>query len=423
VKIKVKNKANKKINFFAAIFGSGIELYDYVIYGICSIYFAEQFFPSSNANLSYLASMSALFAGFLFRPLGAIYFGFRGDKKGRKNTLYITLFLMGAPTLLIAILPTYYQIGIAAPIILVLSRIVQGIAFGGESAGASIFLTEHSSHKSQYFPGAIIFASAIFSSGLALILIAILDTTLGKTLMQSWGWRIPFASGAVIIIIGLFIRNKAIETPVFIKLTKEKKLLQNPLKELFKQDKKTLIHMCGIMCLSTQAYLLFVFMPSIAQKYYQLDITISIYYATIAAFLTAFFTLIFGKIADKTGGKILMVIGSSSVIVIAWPLFLLLRISPLYLIIIQLILSFFFGMIQGPLMGILLKSFRYNVRFSGVAISYNISYALFGGLTPLLSAILISYTRNDSSPAMIVIFAGLITLISCYFLTEKKDIL
>jgi len=206
--------SNKKKVIIASVLGNALELYDFSLYGIFVPLFATLFFPTGNPTVALLASLATFAVGFLTRPLGGILFGYLGDRFGRKNALLISIMLMALPTLIISFLPTYAQIGILAPILLLLCRLLQGLCAGGEYTGASIFIIEHLGKSRRGLAGSLISASGAIGSLIAMLL--------GAALLQpglpEWSWRIPFLMGAFLALIGFYIRRSLQESPEFTEL-------------------------------------------------------------------------------------------------------------------------------------------------------------------------------------------------------------
>ena len=397
------------VNIAGAVIGSALELYEYVIYAICSVYFAPLFFPSAHAATSYIMSLGAFFAGFISRPLGAVIFGIYGDRKGRRNTLAVALLLTAIPTLVIGVMPGFATIGLAAPLIVVLARIIQGIGFGGEFAGASVFMSEHAP-RSRYLPAALVFAAAILASAVAMALVAGLEINLGEKQMSAWAWRIPFILGTVLIGIGVMVRRRGTETPVFVQLREHQDVVANSLLGVLRDHKRLCVTACAVLCVATQAYLLFIFMPSMAKNYYALSLPVSTLFSILATLVTVCFVLLSARAAERVGGRPLMIGANMLLVVVAWPLFALVNLHPLYLLLAQVVMAMLLGVVQGPMMGLLITMFPPAVRYSGLSLAYNISYALFGGISPLLAATLLGYFPHSGAPGLLLIGCALISL-------------
>ena len=396
-------------NFLGSVIGSGIELYEYVVYANCLIYFAPVYFPSNNANVSFVLSLGAFFAGFMARPLGAAIFGYFGDTRGRRNSLALALLLTAMPTLIIGLLPGYDILGFAAPLLIITARMVQSIGFGGEFAGAAVFLSEHAGQQSRYVPAALVAVAGVFAGAVALGFIAILETLLGEARMAAWGWRVPFLIATVLIIVGFIVRRRATETPVFAALRTRHRLVANPLGTLFYHYKGMLICACLIPALATQVYLLLVFMPSMAKNFYALSLLTVNIFSAIATLTEMGFALGSAWLAERIGARKLMISAAAVLCLGAWPLFSLIVIKPIYLLFVQIVTAALIGIFHGPMMGVLINLFPAEIRYIGVSIAYNISYALFAGLSPMLAALLLSYF-SPAAPALLFIACSLIAI-------------
>ncbi|MBN8684729.1 MAG: MFS transporter [Chitinophagales bacterium] len=297
----------------ASSVGTLIEWYDFYIYGTLAPYIAKQFFPATNETLSYLGALGTFAAGFIVRPFGALFFGRLGDLIGRKYTFLVTLLLMGLSTFCIGLIPDYNSIGMAAPIIILLLRLLQGLALGGEYGGAATYVAEHSpDHRRGYYTGYIQTTATI---GLLLSIVVILGSKsyFGDANFEAYGWRAPFIISAIMIIISVYIRMKMAESPLFSKIKHSGKLSSNPLKESFaKKENLKMVLLAlfgavagqGVIWYTGQFYAMS-FMDTVCKIEFN-----TVRYILAAAIIvgTPFF-LVFGHLSDKIGRKWIMLAG------------------------------------------------------------------------------------------------------------------
>lgn len=405
---------NLKKNYkaiFAAMIGNALEYYDVMLFGFFATLLAPLFFPTDNQAISIISSLGTFAAGFLMRPLGGIVFGHLGDKFGRRQALALSIFLVTIPTFTIGILPVYAEIGIAAPIILVICRLLQGLCVGGEYSGASIFVIEYSKKGKEAFAGSILCATGFFGG--------LLGTFLGflctLSFMPGWGWRIPFLLGSVMGLMGFYIRTRVSESPSFIR-HKDRPIAKVPLLEVLQKRTKNLFCTVGIGATSLiPFYLASVYMGYILSSKLNIP-TSQIMLINIALNILLMMLLPFmGFIADKFVGKEKLMIWSSLIsILIAYPLFLHLEnnLSISNVIFAQIFLAGITAGFGAPSMAVLTTFFPVHERFSGIGFGYALGGALLGGTTPVIIASLVSWSGSSLAPAYYLMFSGLLGIIS-----------
>lgn len=403
----------------AAMVGNALEYYDVMLYGFFAAMLAPLFFPTDNPTISTISSLGTFAAGFLMRPLGGIIFGHLGDKFGRQKALVLAIFLVTVPTFIIGILPTYAEIGIAAPIILLLCRLLQGLCVGGEYSGASIFVIEYSKRGREAFAGSILCAAGL--SG------AVVGTFLGflftLPFMPPWGWRIPFLIGTVFGLIGYYIRAKINETPDFMK-HKGEKIAKVPLWNVLQKRKRQLFCTIGIGASALiPLYLLSVYMGHLLSSELHVP-TSKIMLINVGINILIMLLLpLMGNLADSKIGKANLMIASSFMsILVAYPLFFLLKMhmSVENIIFCQVILAITDSAFAAPSMALLASLFPIHERYSGIGFGYALGGALLGGTTPLIVVSLVNWLDSPMMPAYYLMFGGIIG-IACVTWSKKND--
>jgi len=297
----------------ASSVGTLIEWYDFYIYGTLAPYIAKQFFPSDNITASYMAALGSFAAGFIVRPFGALFFGRLGDLIGRKYTFLVTLLLMGLSTFSIGLIPGYDKIGILAPIIILLLRLLQGLALGGEYGGAATYVAEHApSNRRGYYTG---FIQTTATVGLLLSIAVILTTknTLGEETFNDWGWRVPFWISIIMVGVSVFIRLKMQESPMFTKIKHSGQLSANPLKESFgKRDNLKIVLLALFGAVAGQGVIWYTgqfYAMSFMDKVCNIEFNAVRYILAAAIIVGTPFFLIFGRWSDSIGRKWIMMAG------------------------------------------------------------------------------------------------------------------
>ncbi|PAF44942.1 MFS transporter [Helicobacter sp. 11S02629-2] len=370
--------------------GGMLEFYDFIIFVFFAKVFQELFFP---ANLSpFWSSLNvygAFAAGYFARPLGGIIMAHFGDKKGRKNVFMLSILLMVIPTLVLGLMPTFNLIGYAAPIVLLLIRILQGIAIGGELPGAWVFVVEHSSKHNAGTNLGLVTASVVGGILLGSIVTVIIYAAFSTEAIHSYAWRIPFILGGVFGVISIYLRRFLHETPIFKEMQKEKSLSALPLKTVFKNHKLGfVVNMAMTWLLTACVIILLLLVPNFMQDSLKIEKEITIYMQMSAIVCMCIGCVVIGYFSDKIGPITCMIIASIGLAISSYlfinaiyaPTYTLANIWTLYII-----LTLFSGItVLTPIIGT--QCFPASVRFSGLSSSYNIAYAIFGGLTPIIAS-------------------------------------
>lgn len=397
-----------------------MEWFDYTIYPILATVLASQFFPSEDR----LASLSATFAvfavAFFTRPIGGFVFGHFGDKIGRRNTLVASIGLMAVSTFLIGVLPTYQQIGVLAPILLVVARMLQGFSAGGEWGGSASFMVEYAPESRRGLYGSWQQFSIIGGILLGSVVGTVLTFSLSEDALNSWGWRVPFLFGIVLGAIGLYIRVRLEDTPAFRVLEDNDQTTRAPIMESLRRYYKDILVAIGFILVGAPIYyILLTYMPSYATQTLGLPLSLALLSNSLGLLLLMILIPIVGVISDRTGRKPLMIASCIGLIVLTYPLFLLVAQGSFWSVLLaQLAFAVVVSLYTGPVAAAIVEMFPTRVRYSSLGISYNISVAVFGGTAPFIATFLISRTGNDLAPAFYLIAAAAITLIA--ILTMKE---
>jgi MHS family proline/betaine transporter-like MFS transporter len=391
----------------AASIGNALEWFDLVVYGFFAVVIAKLFFPTGNDTVSLLLTLGTFGVSFFMRPLGAILIGAYADRAGRKAALTLSILLMMSGTLIIAILPSYQTIGLAAPLILVAARLMQGFSAGGEFGSATAFLAEHESDRRGFFA-----SWQVASQGLTTLLAAVFGVVLTGKLsaeqMASWGWRVPFFFGLLIGPVAWYIRTRLDETPEFLAAEPT----ATPLRDTFTSQKLRLLIAMGVVVLGTVSTYLVLFMPTYGVK--QLGLAPSVAFAAIA--LTGVIQMLFaplvGRLSDRHGRTRIMLVSAVLLLVLIYPAFVYLVAHPSFgtLIVVQIVLGFLMTGYFGALPGLLSEIFPVQTRTTGMSLAYNIAVTIFGGFGPFIITWLIGATGSKVAPSFYMMFAAVVSL-------------
>jgi MFS transporter, MHS family, shikimate and dehydroshikimate transport protein len=414
-----------KINavVFASCVGTIIEWYDFLIYATAAaLVFNKAFFPTFDPLAGTLAALGSYAVGFLARPLGGALFGHFGDRLGRKSMLVLTLFIMGISTFCIGLLPTYASIGVFAPILLILLRIVQGIGLGGEWGGASLMVLEHAPAARRGFYTS--FVQIGFPIGLVLAtLVFTLASKLPEADFAAYGWRIPFLVSIVLLAIGTFVRSRVPETPVFEALRMRDGLSKNPVAEAVGQNTRTFLIAVGLKLSEVSwVYMLTVFVVVYATTKLGLPKPLLLNAVLYAALLELISLPLFGWLADRIGRRPLYIAGALFTIAFAFPLFWMLESKSTALIFtaIMIAMNFGHGMMFGPESCYFPELFGPRIRYSGASFGFQVSAAIGGGFAPIIATAMVGYFGGTTGVSVMMIALGLITLAAALAARETK---
>lgn len=403
---------------FAAGFGNALEWFDFILYAQFYKMISKHFFPVS--DMAEIMTMAVFAAGFLGRPLGALVFGSIGDRFGRRIALIMGIVTMAIPTAAIGLLPSYEQIGITSTITLVAMRLMQGFALGGEFSTCIAYVVEHSGTSNRGFAGSTTFMSMCVGMLLGAVTSVVMTHYMSHEDIMNWGWRLPFIAGLLIGIVGLYIRLKLSESPLYKAAKATKKLSSSPIKDLFENNWKELL--VGIAIYIT------VTTPFFTTTVYVENLMKQLGYPHGEANMTGMLILvtmiivfpISAKFSDMFGRKSVLYSGVIGIALCTWPAFWILgKMNFEHALITQMIYAAVIAWYMGPVPTVLVELFPTKVRLTGVALSYNVSAALFGGTAPMVAMLLQKWMNNKFAIAYYIIALAVVTLCGLRYYVES----
>lgn len=443
----------------ASSVGTLIEWYDFYIFGSLAAILATKFFPSTNPTAAFLAVLATFAAGFVVRPFGALVFGQLGDKVGRKYTFLVTLVIMGGSTFAIGLIPSYESIGVFAPLIVLILRLLQGLALGGEYGGAATYVAEHAPAARRGYYTSFIQTTATLGLFVSLGVILIVRQSMTTEAFGEWGWRIPFLLSIILVGISIYIRLKMEESPLFMKVKAAGKLSVNPIKESFgKKENLRMVLIAlfgitagqGVVWYTGQFYAL-----SFIQNTCKVEFVQSNYIIAFALLIGTPLFIVFGGWSDKVGRKFIMMVGLILAVIAYRPIYkamysladvttkteisnhqsdhvegelqivkkefsdgssLTEKFDPStgvssarqitlgnssywYMVLLVAIQVIFVTMVYGPIAAFLVELFPTRIRYTSMSLPYHIGNGIFGGLTPFIATSLYEFSKTDATPA------------------------
>jgi MFS transporter, MHS family, proline/betaine transporter len=408
-------KGSRLVTIAAMATGNILEFYDFAVYAYLATILGRNFFPNGSETISLLSTFAVFGVGFLIRPLGGFLIGRFGDRRGRKPALLFTILLMSVGTGLIGVIPTYAQIGIAAPIMLTLARLLQGFSAGGEWGGGATFIVEWAPPGRRGFYGGIHVVTIYVGLALGSAVAAALSTGLSPETMTDWGWRVPFIIGALIGPLGLIVRRKIDESPVFVEAQAHSEVETTP---------GVLRTMGHAFCFAAmQAALTYVFLgyfPTFTQKFAGLSASQALWSTAFAIATIIPVGLLSGALSDRIGRKPPMIASCVGFIVLAYPLFYIVVHGASFTTVmaVQVVAGMLTGLFLGTMPATLVEMFPTKTRLMGLSTSFNASTGLFGGFAPFISTWLVAATGAPTSVAFFVAASAIISLVAVLMLKE-----
>lgn len=407
----------------ASSVGTIIEWYDFFVFAILTGLISKLFFAGGGSSTDFLKTLAIFAAGFVVRPLGAVFFGHVGDLVGRKYTFLVTLLLMGGSTFAIGLLPTYAEIGIWAPLLLTGLRLLQGLALGGEYGGAATYIAEHApDHRRGYFTSWLQ-TTAFVGFGIAIIVVLLTQKVLGMSTFDGWGWRVPFLVSGLLISVSYYIRRQMSESPVFRQMKAESRTSTHPIRDTFSDRKMLRYALIGLfgatIGMSCVNYAGSFYVQIFLTKTLMVDGPSANLAQAIGLLASAPMFVLFGWLSDVAGRKRVMMSGLVLALICYPLLFMLMahvsRPHPTGWEIAQisgiiLLLMTIGAMVYGPLAAFLCELFPAKIRYTAISVPYNIG-AVFGGLTPFMAQWMVDATGNRYAGLVYPLGAALLTLV------------
>jgi MFS family permease len=410
--------------------GTMIEWYDFYIFGSLAAIIAAEFYPAGNELVNFLKTLATFAVGFAVRPFGALVFGRIGDLVGRKYAFMVTLLIMGGSTAAIGLLPGYATIGVAAPIILVVLRLLQGLALGGEYGGAAVYVAEHSPDDRRGYYTSFIQTTATLGLFVSLLVILVVRTALGEEAFGAWGWRIPFLLSVVLVGFSYYIRVRMRESPLFAQLKAEGRTSTAPIRDSFGSGarwKTFFLILFGVTAgqavvwYTGQFYALF-----FLQTVLKVPLTTAYVCVAVALALGTPFFLVFGRLSDVVGRKRVMLAGNLLAALSYYPIY---RAMTAYshppnvvaLTLLVLVQVLFVTMSYGPVAAFLVESFPARIRYTSMSLPYHFGNGWFGGFLPLIATYVVKETGNIYAGLVYPIAVALVSVvISALFVRETR---
>lgn len=403
--------------------GNALEWYEFTLYGYFATVIGHLFFPSADPVVSIISAFALFAIGFLMRPIGAIIFGHIGDRVGRKRALVISIYLMAIPTAAFSLMPTYSDIGILAPILLTLIRLIQGVSIGGEFTGSMVFIIEHTEGKNRGFAGS--FASLSLAIGIIFgsLVSYLMFQLFTDAEILDYAWRIPFFISVFGAVIGGIMRKTLHDPKVYLDEKNAKHLYKLPIKDLFQKHYKALIHAMAIeLLLAVGFYLIFIFDVTYMKNFLGVEEHHAYYISFISTVVFAVTIPFSGYFSDKLDRKKIILPAMILFLITIFPIFTAMKFGLYFAAFAPIFSAFLLGILFGPLPALLVEMFPVKVRFTGISMSHNLSMSIFGGTMPLIATREIQSTGNLLVPAYLIMAAALISIIGLYLMKDKSKL-
>lgn len=405
----------------ASAMGNFTEWFDYGVYAYTATYIANSFFPGDLESAT-LLTLGVFAVSFLMRPLGGFVWGPLGDRLGRRQILAFTILLMGSATVLLGAVPSYESIGFWSPLLLVLLRMIQGFSTGGEYGGAATFMAEYSPDRKRGFYGSFLEFGTLGGFSVGAILVLMIDLLSTDAFMATWGWRLPFFVAGPLALVGLYLRSKLDETPVFRELEdahEEEASVGAEFKDLIAKYWRPVVKLMGlVVALNVCNYTLLSYMPTYLENRIGLTSTSSLILVVIGQLAMMAVIPFSGALSDRIGRKPLWAVSMGGLLVLAIPMYMLMSVNFAWAIVAFTVLGLLYVLQLSTISATFPAMFPTQVRFAGFAISYNVATSLFGGTAPAVNEWLVERTGNDLVPAFYMMGACAVGLVALCFVAE-----
>lgn len=416
-----RTRPGRRKTIVATTIGNALEFFDFTVYGFLALTIGKLFFPTFNSYGQLLLTVASFGVGFIMRPLGGIVIGAYADRAGRKKAMTLTIFLMALGCLLIAAAPTYAQIGVAAPLLIVLARLIQGFSAGGEVGASTTLLVEHATPQNRGYMASWQFASQGLGILLGAVVVGVLSFALTPQAMESWGWRVPFVLGLAIAPVGMYIRRHLEESLEIAPPPPAGTKRESSISEVCRLHGRTVLNAILTMIGGTAAaYVVSFYMPTYAIRELGMAPPVALFGAALTGLLSFACAPLVGIWADKVGRKPLILWSRIALAVMIYPGFYWLNASPTPAVLFTVVglLSITLVIQSVPGITMLPEMFPKHVRVSGMSLVYSVGVALFGGFSPFISTWLVNATGNKLAPAWYLLAMTLVSLIGLYSLKD-----
>lgn len=405
----------------AGVVGNVLEWYDFALFGVLAPFIASHFFPSADPLVGLINSYAVFALGFLARPLGGIIFGHIGDRFGRRQALTLSVCMMAIPTFLMGLLPTYESVGIWAPILLLILRLVQGVSAGGEFSGSIIFLVEQAPDHRRGVYGSVANFGAMIGGLLGAAVGWMISEMLSPGAMQEWGWRVPFLTGILVGFFGLWARIGVPDTPVFAELAACDRLPNQPLRTALRTEWRQMMIAAGLnWSASVGYYVVFVWFISNISEIIGLPYQTALGIGTFGLVAGLLATLATGHFSDIIGHRRMLIVGSMATVVLSVPLLLLAATGTLPAVVLaQFGLALLAAVFLGTLPAVFVSLHGPALRCTSLSVGYNTALALFGGTAPLIATLLVKLTGWPGAPGLYLVLTALVCLALVRFIPQR----
>ncbi|KTD12076.1 hypothetical protein Lgra_1534 [Legionella gratiana] len=407
----------KKKSIFAGLYGNTLEWFDFLLYANFTPLFAELFFPSKIYFVSLLLTFGVFAVGFFMRPLGGVLLGHFADHFSRRKTLIFSMSIMTFSTACIALIPDFNTIGITSPLLFVFFRLIQGVAVGGELPSSTTFLIEHMADHRRGFAGSLVLSTAFLGIFLGSLTASFLSVLLPEDLLRDWGWRLAYLIGAILGLIGIYLRLTSVESATFLQA---KHTTELPAKiVVFTYSRKLLLAIIFTSIMAISNYLLIAYVTSFLVKSEGFLLKDALVVNFIALFVLTVLIPFMGLLSDYFGRKPIFLCGVFGILILIYPIFILFLSGNWWHVLAgEIVLAVILAPLNATVPTILAEMFPTAIRASGVSIGYNIGQAFFGGTIPVVSLILVELTGNKYAPVLYIVFWAIIAIIAARYAQE-----